>query len=115
MMASIVIHTDTSPLRTDPDGSIRVGESQVMLAVLLNAYLDWGWSAEQLAEQFPSITLADVHGVLSYYLRHRQEVDIYLNEWNSSGEQSRSDWQQSTDGQLVITKLRAARLARNQP
>jgi len=111
-MTSLAIHADATPLRVDPDGSVCIGESRVLMTVLLNAYRDWGWSAEQLAEQFPTITLAEAHAVIAYYLRHYQEVDAYLNEWNAEGDRARTKWQESPEGQAIRAKLRAARLAR---
>lgn len=39
-----------------------------------------GTSPEHIVEQFPSTTLADVFGVVSYYLDHRQEMDAHFAE-----------------------------------
>ena len=65
------------PLKTDPDGIVRVGESRVPLDTLVAAYRE-GASAEEIAEQYPSLTLADIYASLGYYLRHRADVDAYL-------------------------------------
>ena len=35
-------------------------------------------TAEQIAFDFPTLTLADIHAVIAYYLRHREEVERYL-------------------------------------
>jgi uncharacterized protein (DUF433 family) len=34
-----------------------------------------GLSAEEIVHQYPSITLADVHAALAYFLDHRQEIE----------------------------------------
>ena len=47
------------------------------LDVLLSDYLG-GMSAEQIAAELDTLSLADVHGAISYYLRHRVEIDEYL-------------------------------------
>lgn len=111
-MTTLSLTAESPPLRVWDDGSIRIGHSRVILAVFLNAYHDWGWSAEQLAEQFPTVSLAESHAVIAYYLRHRTEVDSYLNEWNGDGDRERTEWLASPEGQRVQAKLRAARLAR---
>jgi uncharacterized protein (DUF433 family) len=65
------------PLHADSDDVLRVGNSRVTLASVIWAYLD-GSSAEEIVEQFDSLTLADAHGVIAYYLIHRAEIDEYL-------------------------------------
>lgn len=39
-----------------------------------------GTAPEHIVEQFPSTTLADVFGVVSYYLDHRPEMDAHFAE-----------------------------------
>jgi len=71
--------TEPIPLKTDSDGVIRVGGTRVTLDTLVAAYQE-GATAEEMAEQYPSIKLADVYATLGYYLHHRAEVDAYLAE-----------------------------------
>jgi uncharacterized protein (DUF433 family) len=75
---SMTIHTDPVPLQVDEHGVIRVGSSRLSLEVILD-YYEQGMTAETIAEGYQDvITLADVHAALAYYLRHRDEVDRYL-------------------------------------
>lgn len=39
-----------------------------------------GASAEEIMQQFPTLALADVYAVITYYLRHKEEVETYLSE-----------------------------------
>jgi hypothetical protein len=39
-----------------------------------------GASPEEIAQDFPVLQLDDIYAVLTYYLRHRAEVDAYLRE-----------------------------------
>ncbi len=41
-------------------------------------YLRRGWSAEELARQYPYLDLAEVHAALGYYFDHRQEIEDEL-------------------------------------
>ena len=38
-------------------------------------YLWRGWSAEEIARQYPYLTLAEVHAAMTYYFDHRQEIE----------------------------------------
>jgi len=67
------------PLRVDETGTIRVGNTRITLDVLLG-YLLGGVKPEQAVSEalYPALSLADVHGVLAYYYRHKAELDEYL-------------------------------------
>lgn len=65
------------PLETDRDGVIRVGGTRVTLDTVVAAFGE-GATAEEIIYQYPSLHLADVYSVLGYYLRHRGEVEAYL-------------------------------------
>ncbi len=60
-------------------GVIRVGQSRITLDVVLE-YWRMGMSAEDIARGFDTLELADVHGALAYYFRHRAEIDGYLSQ-----------------------------------
>src|SRR6266576_3897747 len=65
------------PLVSGADGVIRVRGTRVTLETLLAAFAD-GATAEEIAQQYPSISLADAYQVIGYYLRHTSELEHYL-------------------------------------
>lgn len=71
-------------VRTDEHGVIRVGDTHVMLDSVVAAF-DQGHSPETIRSQYPSLTLEQVYGAITYYLSHRQQVEEYLRrqdaEW----------------------------------
>lgn len=71
------LHADPLPLARDSSGVIRVGGTRVSLDSLVAAY-EGGASIPKLSEAFPDLTLPDIHGAIAYYLRHRAEVEGYL-------------------------------------
>jgi uncharacterized protein (DUF433 family) len=71
--------TERVPIHTDIDGVIRVGGTRVTLDTLVAAF-DAGATAEEIAQQYPSVALADVYSVIAYYLRHQPEIRAYLTE-----------------------------------
>ena len=65
------------PLRQDPPGVLRVGNSRVLLELVIYAFQQ-GESPEGIVEMYPALELGDVFAVIAFYLSHRQEVDEYL-------------------------------------
>jgi uncharacterized protein (DUF433 family) len=65
------------PLRMDEHGSIRVGSTRVLLEVVIGCYQQ-GDTPERIHEGFPTVKLADIYAVITYYLENRETVDMYL-------------------------------------
>src|SRR5438270_4593588 len=76
---SLVVAVDPTPFLADGDGVVRVGGTRVTLDTVVAAFQE-GATAEAIAEQYPSLRLADVYTALGYYLRHQSEVDAYLQQ-----------------------------------
>lgn len=74
---SLAIQNDPVPLITLSDGTIRVAGTRVTLDTVAEAF-DEGLTAEQIAQQYPTLDLADIYTVIAYYLRHRDDVQQYL-------------------------------------
>ena len=71
------IQQEAIPLRIDKDGVVRIDDSRVTLDTVIYAFND-GAAAEEIAEMYPSLRVADIYSVIGYYLHHRSEVDAYL-------------------------------------
>lgn len=67
------------PIRRDESGAFRVGESRVLLELVVRAFQD-GATPEAIAQRYPTVTLADVYGVIASYLRDPAPFDEYLAE-----------------------------------
>ena len=74
---SLAVVTDPTPLFVDADGVVRIGQTRVTLDTVTIAFLE-GATAEEIGEQYPLLQLADIYAVIGYYLRHKAEVDRYL-------------------------------------
>src|SRR5262245_30126898 len=81
---SLIIHDDPVPLRVLENGQVRVGKTRVMLELVILAYRE-GCTPERIVEDYSSLDLADVHAVIAYYLRHRAEVDAYVEQEIAEG------------------------------
>jgi uncharacterized protein (DUF433 family) len=65
------------PIETDINGTVRVTGSRVTLDSIVAAF-NTGATAEEIACQFPTLKLADIYAIITYYLRQQKEVDAYL-------------------------------------
>jgi uncharacterized protein (DUF433 family) len=74
---SITPATAEVPLATDSHGVVRVGGTRVTLDSVVGAFRA-GATAEEIAQQFPTLALADVYQVIAYFLNHTAEVESYL-------------------------------------
>ena len=84
----LVIKTQPLPLYIDSSGVARVGGTRVTLETAVSAFLE-GDSAEEIVEQYPVLSLAEVYAVIAYYLNHREQIDGYLAEQRSRLQRTR--------------------------
>ena len=99
------------PLHMDESGSVRVSGTRVTLDTIIRS-VKAGESPEELAEDFPRVPLADIYAVLSYYARHRAEVDAYLHKREEEAAQLRQVLEARYDKEALRERMRAHRAAR---
>jgi len=105
---ALVIAAEPVPLETDAEGVARVGETRVTLDTIVDAFVH-GETAEEIAQQYPSLRLADVYAVIAFYLRRRSEVDGYLHERQRQAKTVRAE----NEGRFDPSGLRDRLLARH--
>lgn len=82
-----------------------ISGSRVSLESVIFAFLD-GYSPETIAaECFPTVSLEQVYGAITYYLSHRREVDAYLRQ----GDGEFTAFQQATRDPQFSRKMAKAR------
>ena len=98
----------TVPLRTDDHGVIRIGETRVLLELVIHAYY-MGETPEGIVDSYPSLTTADVYAVIGYYLAHREEIDTYVRQRDEQAEQILRDMETNLtpEARAMRTRLRA--------
>jgi uncharacterized protein (DUF433 family) len=101
---------ESVPLRIDASGVVRVGKTRVSLDAVIRAYLD-GAIPEEIAEQFPTLHLADIYAAIAYYLKHRDEIEVYLG-WR---QQQREEVRRENEARANPYGLRERLLARMKP
>lgn len=95
---------DDRYLETLSNQEVRVKGTRVGIEHVLSAYLA-GSLPEEIAVEFPTLTLEQVHGVIACYLRQRKEVDEYLRRWRDRAHRIRSE-QAGADGPEIVQRLR---------
>lgn len=75
----LVFEKESVPLRFDKYGTVRVIGSRVTLDTIIG-YFEQGESPEDIVDGFPTLRLADVYAVVSYYLKNKNAVRAYLRE-----------------------------------
>jgi uncharacterized protein (DUF433 family) len=101
--------TEVIPLSTDNDGVIRVGNTRVTLDTIVAAFKE-GATAEEIAYQYPTLSLADIYSVISYYLHQKKEVDAYLKR----REKFAAEVRKQNEARFDATGIRERLLARRQ-
>ena len=74
---TLTLQTDCLPLRVDEGGSVRVGTSRISLDLIVEQYEN-GMTPEDMVRAYDTLELADLYASIAYYLRHRDEVQVYL-------------------------------------
>lgn len=105
---SLMLNAQEVPIHLAERGRVyRIGDTRVSLDTLIGAYND-GYGPEEIQIQFPTLELADIHAVISYYLHNRREVDEYL----TAREQEAERTIQQIRANSKLTDIRARLLAR---
>ncbi len=88
LMNDLPLNADPPPLRTDEGGAVRVGKTRIGLDLVVEQYEN-GMAPEDIVRAYDTLVLADVHAVIAYYLRHRDEVRAYLKRRDEEAEAQR--------------------------
>jgi uncharacterized protein (DUF433 family) len=107
---NLALESPPLPLLAEKDGVIRVGGTRVTLDTVVSSFVI-GATAEQIAQDYPVLSLADVYSVITYYLHHQQSVDDYLAEQRKEGEAIRQKIEARSDTQGIRERLLARRQA----
>lgn len=97
------------PIHTDAHGVVRVAGTRVTLETIVAAFAA-GATAEEIAQQYPTVPLVDVYSVITYFLRNQPEVEAYLKEREALAERV----QQEVEARFPSQGIRERLLARRQ-
>lgn len=78
-------------------GGLRVGDTRVSLDSVVHAF-NRGESAEEIQRDFDTLTLAEVHAAIAYYLYNREKIDKYLAKRAEDYERVRAENRKKSPG-----------------
>ena len=76
-------------LKRENDGWVHVVGHRIGIENLVYLYSQ-GYSPEMLAGEYPTLSLAEIHKTLAFYLENRQSVDEYITSCNHEIEKRRA-------------------------
>jgi uncharacterized protein (DUF433 family) len=88
----------------DTNGIPKIEGTRIKVAHLAAAQIHHGWSAEELAYQYPPLTLGQVYSALAYYWDHQEAIDHYLRR--TRGEAQKMQRELQIDARLAEIKSR---------
>lgn len=102
-MAAIETHYQHIVL--DDQGVPHISGTTMKVAELVVAQMAYGWSPDELAFQFPYLSLGQIHSALAYYWDHKADIDEQIRRDDARVKQLR----QSLPEPPVVSKLRRLR------
>jgi uncharacterized protein (DUF433 family) len=92
------------PLTLGKDAVVRVSGTRVTLDTVVRAF-NRGATAEEIAQQYPSLSLSNVYATISYYLQNRAEVDKYLDKRKKQAQDVKRENQKLFDQSGIRERL----------
>jgi len=103
--------SQTVPLTMTEDGTIRITGSRVSLDSIVY-HFKLGATPEQIAHKFPSLKLADIYAVITYYLNHLEPVEEYLRQQEAESDRVQQRIEGDPQHQKAMAEMRERLLSR---
>lgn len=97
-----------------PD-DIRIAGSRIGIEHVLDHYVYKARTPEEIADQFPTLTLEQVYATILYYLHNRSQVDAYLADWLVWSEEQRAAQETNPVWRDLADRMRQERARRQAP
>ncbi len=92
-----------------PD-DIRIKGTRVGIETILYDFIHRSRTPEDIVSSYPTLTLDQVYATILYYLRNREQVNAYLEDWLEWGRRMREE--QERNPPPVVIRLRALKAER---
>jgi uncharacterized protein (DUF433 family) len=88
-------------LTQDEYGEIRVTGTRIPLYTIWCLHNDEKLSAEQIAQELPTLSLELIRKVIAFYLENREEVDAYAEEVQKELDRQAEEYDRSGRGDRI--------------
>jgi uncharacterized protein (DUF433 family) len=106
MAVTLNIQPISLPITLDKNGVARIGGTRVTLDTVVHAFVR-GATAEEIAQQYPTLDLSDIYATISYYLQNTSEVDTYLERRKKHSQVVKAENQKRFDQSGIRERLLA--------
>ena len=91
--------------------AIRIKGHRIGIENVLSYYHE-GYNPDEIAQEFPGLSLEKIYAAITYYLAHRAEMDAYLARLRERHEGEYKEWTASPSP--LVERLRAVKAQRAQ-
>lgn len=95
-----------------PPNFIRLQGHRIGLEHIVERYLD-GYSPEQIAEDFPGVSLTKIYAAITFYLHHKPMVEQYLADIEAQAEAAYQAW--LADPPAVVQRIQRLKAEHHPP
>ena len=85
------------------EDEIRIKGTRIGIEIVLAEYLN-GRTAEEIALNYPALSLEQIHASIAYYLHSRPAMESYLARWRAFGAEARAAQEKNLPS--VVVRLR---------
>jgi uncharacterized protein (DUF433 family) len=86
----------SSHIWIDDSGKARVSSGHKVRMIVID-YVFNQWSPKTIHENYPDLSLAEIHAALAYYYDHKSEIDQEIEAGNKVAEELRSQAENPQD------------------
>ena len=92
----------TSHIEVDDQGVARIAGTTTKVIEVALDYLAYGWSPDEMHNQHPYLSLAQIHAAMVYYYDHQAELDERIRKDLEEVDQLANDAQDSPLRQKLL-------------
>jgi uncharacterized protein (DUF433 family) len=96
--------TEYPHIEMDEEGRPRIKGTGFKVVQIARAQLTNDWSAKEIQQRHPHLTLSQVYNALAYYCDHREELDAII----ASQDQFAEEFRKQNPEPPVVKRLRNA-------
>jgi uncharacterized protein (DUF433 family) len=74
----------------DERGTAYIAGTSLKVAAIAIDAVTWEMTPQQIQENYPKLSLAQIHAALAYYYDHQAEIDAQLAAWDAEYEKLRT-------------------------
>jgi uncharacterized protein (DUF433 family) len=94
----------------DEKGVARIDQTTIKVVEIALDHLAYGWSADAIHEQYPHLSMAQIHAALAYFYDHQPEIEKQISEIEEYVTKLRAELGSSPSA-LRLRQIKAARQA----